>query len=398
MISIGIDISKDKSTVCILKPCGEIIRSPYEITHTDTQLSELVSLIKSFNDEVKVILEATGNYHLPVLSYLEENNVFVAVINPLVMKKYANKSLRKVKTDKMDAIKIANYGLDNWYHLMKHEVSAETYVELRFLGRQYAHYIKLRIESKLALTNILDLTMPGIKRMLNNRSIHPENDKLNDFVEKYWHFDNIKNKSQKQFISNYATWAKKKGYHQSESKAIAIYELAQGGIPTLPSNTTTQVMVLEAVRVLREIDKTLAIILAKMQELARGLREYDVVRELNGVGEVLAVKLIAEIGDIQRFHSSKTLIAYAGIDAPPYQSGKFIGTNRKISKRGSSLLRKTAYEVMNCLKSNKPQDDPIYLYMLKKESEGKPKKVAKVVGINKFIRIYYSKVKELYAL
>lgn len=398
MISIGIDISKDKSTVCILTTSGKVIRSPYEITHTDIQLSELVSLIQSFNDEVKVILEATGNYHLPVLSYLQENDIFVSVINPLVMKKYATKSLRKVKTDKMDAIKIANYGLDNWYHLINHEISTEVYTELRILGRQYAHYIKLRIESKLALTNILDLTMPGIKGMLSSRSTQPEKDKLNDFVEKYWHFDNIKKKSCKQFINSYISWAKNKGYHQSEAKAIAIYELAQKGIPTLSSNAITQLMVLEAVRVLREIDKTLVIILAKMQELARGLREYDVVRELNGVGDILAVRLIAEIGDIQRFHSSKALIAYAGIDAPPYQSGKFTGTNRKISKRGSSLLRKTGYEIMNCLKSNKPQDDPIYLFMLKKESEGKPKKVAKIAGVNKLLRIYYGKVKELYII
>lgn len=396
MISVGIDVSKDKSTVCILKPYGEVIRSPYEITHTNSQLLELVSLIKSFGDETRVILEATGNYHLPVLSYLEEHDVFVAVINPLVMKKYANTNLRKGKTDKMDAIKIANYGLDNWYHLMKYQPSEETYTELRLLGRQYAHYIKLKTESKLALTNLLDLTMPGIKVLLSSRSIKPEKDKLSDFVEEYWHFDNIKQQSQEEFINSYSDWAKRKGYHKSESKAITIYKVAQSSIPTLSANTRTQTLVLESVRVLREIDKTLALILAEMDELARGLQEYEVVRNLHGVGDVLAVRLIAEIGDIRRFHSSKALVAYAGIDAPPYQSGKFVGSNRKISKRGSSTLRKTGYEVMRCLKSNKPQDDPVYLYIMKKESEGKPKKVANIAGLNKFFRIYYARVKELY--
>lgn len=117
---------------------------------------------------------------------------------------------------------------------------------------------------------------------------------------------------------------------------------------------------------------------------------------MGGVGDVLAPKLIAEIGDIRRFHSSKALIAYAGIDAPPYQSGQFIGTNRHITKRGSSLLRKVGYETMRCLKTTKDVDDSVYQFIIKKELEGKPKKVAKMAGLNKFLRIYYARVKETY--
>ncbi|WP_343217251.1 IS110 family transposase [Clostridium sp. YIM B02500] len=236
MISVGIDVSKEKSTVCILKPYGEIVRSPYEITHTESQIAELVSTIKYLDDEVRVVMEATGNYHLPVLSFLKEHGIFVAVINPLIMKKYASIILRKGKTDKLDSIKIANYGLDNWFNLINHESSEEIYVQLRLLGRQYGHYIKLRIESKLSLTTMLDYTMPGIKTMLKSRSDKPEKDKLNDFIEEYWHYDNITKKSENQFISNYKNWAKKKGYQQSEAKAIKIYDLAQQGIPTLSSN------------------------------------------------------------------------------------------------------------------------------------------------------------------
>jgi transposase len=342
-------------------------------------------------------MEATGNYHLPVLTYLKEHGFFVSVINPLIMKKYANTVLRKGKTDRLDSIKIANYGLDNWYHLVDYEESDENYAQLRLLGRQYSHYIKLRIESKLSLTVMLDYTMPGIKTLLQSRSDKPEKDKLNDFVEEYWHFDNITRKSEKQFINSYKSWAKKKGYHQSEAKAIQIYALAKEGIPTLASNIpSTKMLVLEAVRVLREIDKTLAMILTQMQELARSLKEYSVVRAMEGVGEILAPRLIAEIGDVRRFYSGKALVAYAGIDAPPYQSGQFTGTKRHISKRGSALLRKTGYEIMKSLKSNKPENDAVYLFMIKKEKEGKPSKVAKIAGLNKFLRIYYARVKEVY--
>lgn len=108
---------------------------------------------------------------------------------------------------------------------------------------------------------------------------------------------------------------------------------------------------------------------------------------MSGVGDVLGPRLIAEIGDIRRFHSGSALIAYAGIDAPPFESGTFVGTKRRISKRGSSLLRKTGYEVMKCLKTVKPTEDAaVYLYMLKKGSEGKAKKVAKIAALNKFLR------------
>lgn len=397
MISVGIDISKGKSMICILKPYGEVVRKPFEISHTEKDLSELASMIKELDSEVRVIMEATGNYHLPVLSFLKQQEVFVSVINPLVMKKYVSTVLRKGKTDKLDSIKIANYGIDHWFHLENQEMSEATYAELRLLGRQYAHYIKMRIESKQVLTNMLDHTMPGIKTLLASRSNKPEKDKLCDFVEKYWHYDNITGKSECQFVNSYKNWAKKKGYHQSESKASTIYALAKQGIPTLASNApSTKMLVLEAVRVLREIEKTLTMILSQMQELAKSLKEYEVVREMEGVGDVLASRLIAEIGDVRRFYSGKALIAYAGIDAPPYQSGQFVGTQRRISKRGSSVLRKTGYEVMKCLKSIKPEEDAVYRFMIKKENEGKAKKVAKMAGLNKFLRIYYARVKEVY--
>ena len=104
MISVGIDVSKGKSTVCILKPYGEIVSKPFNITHTQKDLSELSSMLFRLNDEVKIVMEATGIYHLPVLTYLQEKGFFVSVINPYLMKSYRNESLRKAKTDISSAI------------------------------------------------------------------------------------------------------------------------------------------------------------------------------------------------------------------------------------------------------------------------------------------------------
>jgi transposase len=381
----------------MLRPYGEVVASPYEIQHTGDGLEGLCTRILSLGREVRVVMEATGAYHLPVLSCLHRSGIFTSVINPLVMKKYSSTSLRKGKTDKIDSIRIANYGIDNWFKLEEYRPLDETYEELKLLGRQYAHYITVKIESKLALSSILDRTMPGIKRLLQGkRSELPTKDKLSDFVAEYWHYDNIASMGEEEFLSGYCRWAKEKGYHRSQGKAKEIYRMACEGIPTLPSNApSTKMLTLEAVRILCEINRTLQTILSQMQLIATALPEYSVVRAMPGVGEVLAPRLIAEVGDVRRFHNGSALIAYAGIDAPPYQSGAFTATKRRISKRGSSLLRKTGYEIMKCLKTVKPtQDTAVYDFMLKKEAEGKPKKVAKIAALNKFLRIYYARVKE----
>lgn len=398
MISVGVDVSKEKSTVCIMKPYGEIISKPFELSHTEKDLSELASMLLRLDGEVRVIMEATGVYHLPILMYLKDHGFFVSVVNPYKMKKYRSQGLRRVKTDKQDAITICKYGLDYWYRLKNYEANGAIYEELKLLGRQYRNYMKMHIESVQNLTHLLDCVMPGIKPLLGGWNESSGKNKLADFANEYWHYDNITKKSEKQFSASYIKWAKKNGYHQNQDKATKIYCLAKSGIPTISSgNPTTKMLVQELVKVLKEVDNTLKKILTQMQSLAKSLPEYSVVRAMGGVGEVLAAKLIAEIGDVRRFHHGKSLISYAGIDSPPYQSGQFTAQNRRISKRGSAYLRKIGYEVMQSLKTHgTPADDSVYQFILKKELEGKSKKAAKIAGLNKFLRIYYARVMEVY--
>ena len=399
MLSVGIDVSKEKSTVCAMRPFGEIVVMPFEINHTDSALSELMRMIKRLDTDSKVVMEATGIYHLPVASFLRENGLFVSVINPYEMKLYRAQDLRKVKTDKRDSMTIANYGIDKWFDLREFTPQEDVYAELRLLGRQYRFFMESRIDHLLNLTHLLDYTMPGVKACFGGWSESSGKDKLCDFVEEYWHYDNITRRSEKKFVEHYQKWTKKKGYQFSETKALQIYSLAKDGIPTISSNApSTKMLLLEAVKALREVISALFAILTRMKELAKTLPEYPVVRAMGGVGDVLAVKLIAEIGDVRKFKSGKALIAYAGIDPPPYESGKFIGTERHISKRGSTTLRKIGYEVMRCVKSNGGnRDTAVYDFMLKKEDEGKAKKVAKIAALNKFLRIYYARVMEVYS-
>lgn len=399
MISVGIDVSKDKSTVCMLRPYGEVVEAPYNIDHTEQALNTLIERIKSFDEDVKVVLEATGGYHQVVVAKLLTSNIFTVVVNPYIMKKYCAATLRKAKTDKIDSIRIANYGIDHWFSMTAYCQPDEIYKELKLLGRQYEQYVRLKVSCKIQLANLLDGVMPGIKSILQGTvPAYSTKDKLCDFVEKYWHYDNIKKMSEKQFLSDYEKWTKRKGYRYNESQAIAIYQLSKNNIPTLKSSTpSTKMLVLQAVKSVREAELTLSLIISQMQEIASTLPEYSVVREMKGVGDVLSVRLIGEIGDVRRFRNGSSLVAFAGIDAPPYESGKFVGTNRNISKRGSATLRKIGYEIMHSLKVSKPtEDSAVYDFIIKKENEGKPKRVAKIAGLNKFLRIYYARVMALY--
>lgn len=123
-------------------------------------------------------------------------------------------------------------------------------------------------------------------------------------------------------------------------------------------------LVPEAVSVLRTMDSSQSLILTRIQALAKFLPEYSTVRKMDRVGDVLAVKLIALIGNVRRLHNVKALIAWTVIDPPPYESGQFIRSKRKIMKRSSSTLRKVGFEVMRVLKNHTaPKDDAVYNYI-----------------------------------
>ncbi len=394
MISVGIDVSKGKSTVCIMKPCGEILESPFDIGHTADELDSLISLIKSFDEETRVVMEDTGHYLLPVATYLSSHNIFVCCVNALRMKKFCSQSIRRAKTDKIDSIKIAAFGITYWNELVKAYPSDVIYDELKFLARQYYQVTGMLVKSKVNFSNLLDQVMPKINDVLSNQG---GNHKLTEFVSRYIHFQNILDMGERKFTSDYCKWAKKKGYRLNERKAAEIYAIAQNGIPTLPNSQSVKIAVSEAIKLIHSIEESRNTILAQMQDLCNTLPEYSVVKEMDCIGDTLAPRIIAEIGDVRRFKNKHSLVAYAGIDAPPYQSGAFHASERHISKRGNSYLRKTGYEIMQSLIKHKPADNAVYDFIQKKRSEGKCGKEAMIAGLNKFLRVYYGKVMEFYS-
>ena len=118
--AVGIDISKNKSTIAILQPGGTIIRKPFNVSHTSQNLIELADYLGSLEGSTKIVMECTVRCHEPMLKALYEARLFVSVMNPHLSKNFGNNSLQKVKSDPADASKIARYTLDNWAELRQY--------------------------------------------------------------------------------------------------------------------------------------------------------------------------------------------------------------------------------------------------------------------------------------
>ena len=393
MNSVGIDISKGRSTVAVMRPFGEVVISPFEVRHTDSELSELARQLKSLNGETRVVMETTGNYHAPVAKLLHDAGLYVSVINAKLVHGYGNNDLRRVKTDRKDAVKLANYGLDRWLTLPRYVPEEDTRLLLKNCYRQYRQYSKVQTVLKNNLISLLDTVFPNVNRLFSSPARADGSEKWVDFVAEFWHCGCICERSEKAFVSKYQKWCKKHGYNFGEEKACAIYAEASGHIGVMPKSETTKLLVEQAVSQLRATSAALAALKHEMQSLASMLPEYPAVMDMFGVGLTLGPQLIAEIGDVRRFYSKKALVAYAGLDAPPNDSGDVTGRHKSMSKVGASSLRRTLFLVMSAYLQNAPLDEPVYQFMDRKRAEGKPYRVYMMASANKFLRIYYATVK-----
>ena len=394
MNCVGIDVSKGKSMIAVMRPFGEIVLPPFEIGHTVNELSVLADKLKALDGETRVVMESTGNYHAPVALLLSEAGIYVSVVNAMLVHDYGNNSLRRAKTDKKDAVKLANYGLDRWNSLPRYTPEDDPRLLLKNCYRQYQRYSKVQTLLKNNLISLLDTIFPGVNRLFTSPARADGSEKWVDFVAEFWHCQCVSKLSIRVFSNRYLKWCRKHGYNFTLPKMEEIYTLASNTVGVLPVSRTTELLVKQAVAQLEATSSAVAALRQEMNALAETLPEYPVVMEMFGVGSSLGPQLMAEIGDVRRFHSKKALVAFAGIDAPPYQSGQMEVRSRSISKRGSSSLRRTLFLVMSAILRNSPADEPVYQFMDRKRAEGKPYRVYMMASANKFLRIYYATVKQ----
>lgn len=240
---------------------------------------------------------------------------------------------------------------------------------------------------------LLDGTFPGLNILLKSapRDIDGH-EKWVDFAKKFWHRECVCGNSEKSFTNQYQKWCVKAGYRFSVEKASSIYAHAASQVNTLPMTDSIKGLVTLAVSQLNTIIETISVIQHEMLTLATQLPEYPIMMRMFGVGPVLGPHLMAAIGDVRRFNRKQSLVAYAGVDAPPCQSGTFESKNRHISERGSPRLRKTLFQVMSTIIQHAPADDPVFQFLDRKRRESKHYYVYMTAAANKFLRIYYGTV------
>ena len=394
MNAVGIDVSKGKSMVAILRPYGEIVSSPFEIKHTSSNIQSLIAQIRSIDGESRIVMEHTGRYYEPLARELSLAGLFVTAVNPKLIKDFGAHSLRKVKSDKADSVKIARYTLDSWTELKQYSLMDELRNQLKTMNRQFGFYMKHKTAMKNNLIGILDQTYPGVNTYFDSPAREDGSQKWVDFSTTYWHVDCVRKLSLNAFVDHYQKWCKRRKYNFSKDKAEEIYGAAKELVPILPKDDLTKLIVKQSIEQLNTASRTVEELRTLMNETAAKLPEYPVVMGMKGVGPSLGPQLMAEIGDVTRFTHKGAITAFAGVDPGVNESGTYEQKSVPTSKRGSSSLRKTLFQVMDCLIKTKPQDDPVYAFIDKKRAQGKPYYVYMTAGANKFLRIYYGRVKE----
>lgn len=234
MNAVGIDVSKGKSMVAILHPYGQIVSSPFEIKHTSGNIQSLIQQIKSIEGESRIVIEHTGHYYQPLAREPSLEGLFVTAVNSKLIKIYGDNSLRKVKSDKADAVKIARYTLDSWTELKQYSLMDEIRNQLKTMNRQFGFYMKHKTAMKNNLISILNQTYPGVNTYFDSPAREDGSQKWVDFATTYWHVDCVRKMSLNAFACHYQTWCKRRKYNFSEDKAKEIYGAATKLVPVLP--------------------------------------------------------------------------------------------------------------------------------------------------------------------
>ena len=395
--AVGIDVSKGKSTISVLQPGGVVVRKPFEVTHSKEDLKDLATYVKSLEGETKVVMECTGRYHEPVARAFMNSNIFVSAVNPHLIKNYGNNSLRKVKSDPADSGKIARYTLDNWTELREYSTMDTTREQLKTLNGQMDLFTKQKAAQKTNLISLLDMTYPGVNELFSSPPRADGSEKWIDYAAIFWHVDCVRDLSLATFTEKYRSFCVRHNYNFQPDKPKQLYDAAQNLVACFPKEKGYKDMIQLCIRQLKATIATVEQIRKDMNSLAEQLPEYETVLSMAGVGKTLGPQLIAEIGDISRFTHREALTAFAGVDPGVDESGQRKFKSNGTSKIGPPRLRKALFLVISCLIQTQPEDDKVYQFVNKKRAEGKPYQVYMTAGANKFLRIYYGKVKECLA-
>ena len=378
MIVVGIDVAKDKHDCFIMNSEGEVLFNAFVIQNNREGFDSLYEKICSVADDftkVKVGLEATGHYSYNILGYLLDKSLPTYVINPLHTNLYRKSlSLRKTKTDKVDAHTIATMLLSD-VNLKSYSNTLYHNEELKSLTRYRFDKVNERAKLKISIARLVNILFPELEKLVS--TLHMAS--VYELLSQYPSAKQIASAHLTK-LTNLLSNASKGRY--SKEKAEEIRDAARRSIGSdMPAKSLE---LKHTIKLIKELD-------AEIEEIEFHIE--IIMDEINspiltipGISYRMGAMIIAEIGDFDNFSSPDKILAYAGLAPSIYQSGQFTASYSRMEKRGSRYLR---YALFNSAKYVCQWDDTFAEYLAKKRSEGKHYYIAISHACKKLIRVIY---------
>ena len=377
MIYVGIDVAKDKHDCFAMNSDGEILIEKLTITNNLDGFETLYNSLMNFSDSldnIKVGLEATGHYSNNILNFLTEKGFNIYLINPLQTNLYVKgQSLRKTKTDKLDAHVIATMLVsDNLkpYIPVSYHIS-----ELKSLTRHRFRLVKENSTFKTSLVRLVDIVFPELPKIVSSvaqkscLALLYELPSAKDIAEcNLTHLTHLlSDNSNKKF---------------DREKALQIRDLARKSIGLNSNSVSFELK--QTISIIQFIQEQLDDVEKRIKEILKEINSP--ILTIPGISFKTAGSILAEIGDISRFDSPAKLLAFAGLDPSMYQSGKFFSTHSVMVKRGSKYLR---FALMTAARMVCMNDATFNEFKNRKIAEGKHYMVAMGHVAKKLVRVIY---------
>jgi transposase len=378
MICVGIDVAKDKHDCFIMNSEGEVLFKAFTIENNKQGFDSLYEKICSVSenpDKIKVGLEATGHYSYNILGYLLDKGLRTYVINPLHTNLYRKSlSLRKTKTDKVDARTIATMLMSD-VDLKSYSSTLYHNEELKSLTRYRFNKVSERAKLKASVSRLVTILFPELEKLVSTLHTASVYALLSEFPSASAiagaHLTKLTNILKKASRGRY-----------NKDKAEAIKEAAKASIG---SNMPSKSLELKhTIKMIQEISTEIDEIESEIKSILDTIKSP--ILSIPGINERMGAMIIAEIGDFSKFDSPDKILAYAGLSPSTYQSGHFESSHSKMEKRGSRYLR---YALFNATKQVCCWNPTFAEYLAKKRAEGKHYYVAISHAAKKLVRVIY---------
>ena len=379
MIYVGIDVAKDKHDCFITNSDGEVLFKSFTIANNREGFETLFQRIQSVSDDltkVKVGLEATGHYSYNLLGFLLDNGLPTFVINPLHTNLYRKSlSLRKTKTDKVDAHTIASMIMSD-VNLKSYSDTSYHNEELKSLTRYRFDKVQERAKLKTSVSRLICILFPELEKLVATIHMASVYALLSEFPSAHAvasaHLTRLTNLLSESSHGRYG-----------KDTAVMFREAARNSIGSnMPAKSLELKHTIKLIQELTsEIDEIETEIKSIMDEV------NSPILSIPGINYRMGAMIIAEIGDFSRFDSPDKILAYAGMSPSTYQSGQLDNCYSHMEKRGSRYLR---YALYNATKYVCHWDESFGTYLAKKRAEGKHYNVALSHATKKLVRTIYA--------